>query len=78
MQYFNVKLSLKHRLVPTFSVLLQRIDEDIAFSSLETCTEIGSHQTIIKLPSHKGQANRPFLYHTELYTRSPSWFCSGH
>ena len=49
-----------------FSVLLQEINEDIAFSSLETCTEIGSHQTI-KLISDKDQANRLFSYrHTAL------------
>ena len=49
-----------------FSVLLQEINEDIAFSSLETCTKIGSHQTI-KLISDKDQANRLFSYgHTAL------------
>ena len=56
-----------------FSVLLQKINEDIAFSSLETCTEIGSNQTI-KLTSNKNQPNRPFSYHTELQTRNSFWF----
>ena len=46
-------LSLKHRFVPSLLILLQRINEDIAFSSLETCTEIGSNQTI-KPQSDKG------------------------
>ena len=41
-----------------FSGLLQRINEDIALSSPETCTEIRSHQTI-KITFDKGQANHP-------------------
>ena len=67
MWYFDVKLSLKHRFVPSFSVLFQRIDEDIAFSSLETCTEIGSHQTInVNLIKVKLTVN---FYITQSYTQ---------
>ena len=36
MEYSNVKVSLNTELIPTFSALLERIDEEIAFSSLET------------------------------------------
>ena len=61
-------LSLKHKFVPSFSVLLQRINEDIAFSSLETCTEIESHQTtkpqsdkLSIFISHRVVHKKPFL-----------------
>ena len=43
-----------------FSVLLQEISDDNVFSSLETSTEIGSHQTI-RLKFDKAQAN--FISH---------------
>ena len=49
-----------------FSIALQEINDDIAFSSLETCTEIGTYQ-IIKLTSDKNQVNRLVSYgHTKL------------
>ena len=42
-----------------FSVLFQKVSEDIVFSLLKTCTEILSHQTI-KLTSDEGHVDRPF------------------
>ena len=42
-----------------FSVLLRKVSKDIVFSSVKTCTEILSHQTI-KLTSDEGQVERSF------------------